>query len=221
MRLVRSFREASNRTGTNAIASTPTVYNVTVIPEAPFLAIPEVSSERREYIPIGWLEPPIIPSNKLRLLPDATLWEFGLLTSAAHMAWTRCIGGRLKSDFQYGIGLNYNTFPWPDAGPAQRGKIEALAQAVLDARAMDKNTSATLADLYDPDFMPPELRKAHRELDAAVDKLYNPRGFADERARVEHLFKLYERLVDPLTGDGARQNARVNRKAARSKRAVP
>ncbi len=94
-------------------------------------------------------------------------------------------------------------------------------QAVLDARALNKNNSATLADLYDPDFMPPELRKAHRELDAAVDKLYNPRGFADERARVEHLFRLYERLVDPLTGDGARQNARVNRAAARAARAKP
>lgn len=201
-----------------ALAATPTAYHVTVIPEAPFLAIPEVSSERRSYIPIGWLEPPIIPSNKLRLLPDATLWEFGILTSAMHMAWTRCIGGRLESRYQYGIGLNYNTFPWPEAGAGRRAKVEALAQAVLDARALDKNAGSTLADLYDPDLMPPELRKAHRDLDAAVDRLYAPRGFADERARVEHLFRLYERLVQPTAAAPAanqRTRRRIDRRVAR------
>ncbi len=170
-------------------------------------------------MPIAYEEPPSVPTDAVIVKLDSTLYDFGILTSAMHMAWLRQIGGRLKSDYRYSISLVYNTFPWPDAGPTQRAKIEALAQAVLDARAMDKNTSATLADLYDPDFMPPELRKAHRELDAAVDKLYNPRGFADERARVEHLFKLYERLVDPLTGDGARQNARVIRAAKRRERA--
>jgi hypothetical protein len=122
------------------------------LPDRPFLVIPEVSSERREYVPIGWLEPPVIPSNKLRLLPDASLWEFGVLTSRAHLAWLSHIGGRLKSDFQYGIGIVYNTFPWPDATPAQRAKIESLAQAVLDARAA--YPTASLADLYDPDTMP-------------------------------------------------------------------
>ncbi len=221
VRRVRKFREASKKAGTKKLAETPLAFEVDTRPSVPYLVVPEVSSERRAYVPMAWAEPPSVPTNLVQTLTGATLYDFAILTSAMHMAWLRQIGGRLKSDYRYSIGLVYNTFAWPEAGPAQRAKIEALAQAVLDARAMDKNASATLADLYDPDFMPPELRKAHRELDAAVDKLYNPRGFADERARVEHLFKLYERLVDPLTGDGARQNARVNRKAARSKRAVP
>lgn len=180
----------------SALAATPTVFHVTVIPDRPFLVIPEVSSERREYVPIGWLEPPTIPSNKLRILPDATLWEFGVLTGRAHMAWTAHIGGRLKSDFQYGIGLNYNTFPWPDATPAQRGKIEVLAHAILNERA--KHTTSSLADLYDPDTMPTNLRKAHAALDAAIDRLYRTTPFASDRDRVEHLFGRYETLVNPL-----------------------
>ncbi|MGN6269629.1 MAG: type IIL restriction-modification enzyme MmeI [Sphingomonas sp.] len=195
-----------------SLARMPTAFHVTVIPEHPFLAIPEVSSERRDYVPIGWLEPPTIPSNKLRLLPDASFWEFGILTSRMHMAWTAHIGGRLKSDYQYGIGLNYNTFPWPDATPAQRARIEALAQAVLDARAAHPTSS--LADLYDPDTMPADLRRAHAALDAAVDRLYRPAPFASDRDRVEHLFGRYEALVNPLERLGAAKNARVARKRA-------
>ena len=195
-----------------ALANTPTAYHVTVLPSSAFLAIPEVSSERRDYIPIGWLEPPTVPSNKLRLLPNATPWQFGILTSRMHMAWTRYVGGRLKSDYQYAIGLNYNTFPWPDATPAQRAQIEALAQAVLNARALPKNATSTLADLYDPDTMPAELRRAHRELDTAVDRLYRRAPFASDRERVEHLFTLYQRLIDPLQNEGVRQNQRFARR---------
>lgn len=183
--------------GTIKMAATPTAYHVTVIPESPFLVIPEVSSERREYVPIAWLEPPVIPSNLVRLIPDADLWNFGLITSRIHMAWLRNIGGRLKSDYRYSIGIVYNAFPWPD-DPDQktRYKICNLAQAVLDAR---KNyPEATLADLYDPDVMPPDLRKAHRALDAAVDSLYRSKPFTGDRERVEHLFGLYENLVSPL-----------------------
>ena len=128
------------------------------------------------------------------------------------MAWTGHIGGRLKSDFSYGIGLNYNTFPWPDATPAQRAKIEALAQAVLDARAAHPTSS--LADLYDPDTMPANLRKAHTALDLAVDRLYRAAPFASDRVRVEHLFGRYEALVNPLEREAAKQNRRVNRKRA-------
>ena len=196
-----------------ALAATPTAFHVTVIPESPFLAIPEVSSERREYIPLGWLKPPTIPSNKLRILPNASLFDFGMLTNRMHMAWTAHIGGRLKSDFQYGIGLNYNTFPWPEATPAQRAKIETLAQAVLDARAAHPTSS--LADLYDPDTMPGNLRKAHTALDLAVDRLYRPAPFASDRDRVEHLFGRYEALVNPLEREAAKQNKRINRKAAK------
>ncbi len=192
---VREFRSRSKRKQTLMLADYPTRYNVSVIPNAPFLVIPEVSSERRDYVPIGWLEPPVIPSNKLRILADAALSQFAILTSAMHMAWLRHIGGRLKSDYSYGIGMVYNTFPMPTRW-ANNDKLESLAQAVLDARAGFPD--ATLADLYDPDLMPPSLRRAHRALDRAVDRLYRSRGFASERERAEHLFMLYEKMRAPL-----------------------
>ena len=192
---VRAYREDSKSAPTRKLAATPTLYHVNVLPTAPFLVIPEVSSERREYAPIGWLEPPVIPSNKLRLLANATLADFALLTSTMHMAWTRYIGGRLKSDYQYSVGINYNTFPLPPQG-ANLSRLEPLAQAVLDARAA--HPGATLANLYDPDLMPPNLRQAHQALDRAVDRLYRRKGFASERERVEHLFLRYETIAVPL-----------------------
>lgn len=197
---------------TSSLADYPTNFHVTVIPDSPFLVIPQVSSERRDYAPIGWLEPPTIPSDKLRLLANATLWDFGVLTSAIHMAWMKAVTGRMKSDFMYSVGVVYNTFPWPDASPAQLAKVEKLAQAVLDARA--EHPTASLADLYDPDTMPANLRKAHAALDAAVDKLYRPAPFASDRDRVEHLFGRYEALVNPLERLGAAKNKRVARKAS-------
>ena len=192
---VREFRSRSKRKQTLMLADYPTRYNVNVIPAAPFLVVPEVSSERRDYVPIGWLEPPTIPSNLVRILENATLTHFALLTSAMHMAWLRHIGGRLKSDYRYSIGLVYNTFPTPTRW-ANNDRLESLAQAVLDARAA--HPEATLADLYDPDLMPPGLRRAHRALDRAVDRLYRSRGFASERERAEHLFMRYEKLRAPL-----------------------
>ena len=213
LQAVRDFRLKSNRPATLLLAQTPQKFNVEVIPTAPFMVIPEVSSERRDYIPIGMLSPPTIPSNKLRLLSEATIWEFGVLTSRMHMAWTAHIGGRLKSDFQYGIGINYNTFPWPEATGAHRDQIERLGQTVLDARAAWPTSS--LADLYDPDTMPANLRKAHHALDLAVDRLYRRAPFATDRDRVEHLFGLYEALVNPMAHEAAKQNKRVARKVAR------
>jgi MmeI, target recognition domain/MmeI, C-terminal domain len=184
-------------TSARALADTPAQFHVTVLPTGPFLAIPENSSETREYLPIGWLEPPIVPSNKLRFIKDADLWHFGILTSRIHIAWLRYIGGRIKSDFQYSIGIVYNAFPWPVVNDAERDKIRALAQNVLEARKLFP--TATLADIYDADIMKPELIKAHRALDAAVDKLYRAAPFMGDRERVEHLFGLYEKLVSPLT----------------------
>ncbi len=178
-----------------ALAETPAEFHVTVIPAGAFLAIPYVSSERREYVPIGWLHSPVIPSDLVRVLLDADLWHFGLLTSAMHMAWMRQIGGRLKSDYRYSIGIVYNTFPWPDANDTQRARIKTLAEGVLEARR--QFPSSTLADLYDSDVMPVQLRKAHRVLDGAVDKLYRSGAFAGDRERVEHLFGLYEGVVTP------------------------
>ena len=193
---VRAYRLASRSRPTQALAETPTLYHVNVVPDAPFLVIPEVSSQRRDYIPIGWLEPPVIPSNKIRILPNATLWQFGLLTSTMHMAWVRNIGGRLKSDFSYGIGIIYNTFPMPPVSAERLQLLAPYADAVLAARAA--HPDATLADLNDPDLMPVELRKAHRALDGAVDRLYRRSPFSSDRERVEHLLGLYEKMMVPL-----------------------
>ena len=146
-------------------------------------------------MPIGWLEPPVVPSNLVRVLENATLVDFAILTSAMHMAWLRHVSGRLESRYRYSIGLVYNTFPIPDGGKDFQ-RLELLAQAVLEAR--DTHPDATLADLYDPDLMPPDLRRAHQALDRAVDRLYRPRRFASERERVEHLFELYERMRSSL-----------------------
>lgn len=148
------------------------------------------------YVPIGWLSPPIIPSNKLKLVLEADLWHFAVLTSQMHMAWMRAITGRMKSDYMYSVGVVYNTFPWPDADEKTKETIRDLAQKVLDARAA--YPGATLADLYDPDTMPPDLRKAHRALDLAVDRLYRREPFSSDRERVEHLFGLYEKLTATL-----------------------
>ncbi|WP_026479763.1 DNA methyltransferase [Ahrensia sp. 13_GOM-1096m] len=193
---VSSWRSDSKSKPTLAIANTPSIYHVTVVPVAPFLAIPNVSSERREYSPIGWVTPPIIPNQKLRVLLDASEVQFAILTSAMHMAWMRAITGRMKSDYMYSVGVVYNTFPWPEMNDKAKEKVGALAQAVLDARAQFPDS--TLADLYDPDLMPPVLRKAHTALDKAVDKLYRSKPFESERERVEHLFGLYEKMVAPL-----------------------
>ena len=207
---VRRYREkVAGRLG-RSLADRPTAYHVSVLPDAPFLAIPEVSSERRAYVPIGWLGPPCIPSNQLLVVRDAGLWLFGLLASRMHMAWLRHVGGRLKSDYRYSSGLVYNTFPLPSKD-ADLSRLEPLAQAVLDARAA--HPGATLADLYDPDLMPPNLHRAHGSLDHAVDRLYRHTGFASERERVEHLFMRYEALSLPL---GAQPNAKHKRKARRT-----
>ena len=195
VRRVREYRAASRRPSTVAMAAYPTSVGVDERLSEPFLVLPNTSSERREYIPIGWLTPEAIANQKLRILPDATLGEFALLTSAMHMAWMRTVTGRMKSDYMYSVGVVYNTFPAPPQG-TDSSRLEPLAQAVLDARAAHPGES--LADLYDPDLMPPNLRRAHQALDRAVDRLYRRNGFASERERVEHLFMLYEKMRAPL-----------------------
>ena len=211
---VRAYRQTSKSKPTLKLAETPTLYHVNVIPDAPFLAISKVSSERREYVPIGWLQPPTIPSDLVFVLEGATKPTFALLTSAMHMAWLRHIGGRLESRYRYSIGLVYNTFPTPPGWAnenADHSALEPLAQAVLDARAA--HPDSTLAELYDPDLMPPNLRKAHQQLDRAVDRLYRSAAFASERERVEHLFTLYERLQAPLVAKAAKRPKRKRRGA--------
>ena len=198
MRRIRDVREyRQHRAGSlgRSMATRPTAFHVTVTPESDFLVIPEVSSERREYIPIGYLKPPIIPSNQLLVVENASLPLFAMLTSAMHMAWLRHVGGRLKSDYRYSSGLVYNTFPTPPRG-SDLTRLEPLAQAVFDARTA--HSGVTLADLYDPDLMPTNLRRAHGALDRAVDRLYRRSGFDSERERVEYLFMLYEKMRAPL-----------------------
>lgn len=231
VRLVRSYRlghipakgehERKRKPGQSSLdlARTPTEFHVTVIPDRRFLAIPKVSSENRDYVPIDWLAPPTVPSDLLFVIVDAEDWHFGILTSAMHMAWLRHIGGRLESRYRYSAQLVYNTFPWPESNSEQRRAIQALAQAVLDARAMPKNATSSLADLYDPDTMPKELRDAHRALDAAVDKLYRARPFGSDRERVEHLFPLYEALVQP-TSAAPKANKRTARRTANRQQKV-
>ena len=196
LRSVSAFRGSSKRSTTLALSKYPSLYGVTVLPESPFLACPQVSSERREYIPIGWLQPPTIPSEKLRVLLNAELWHFALLTSAMHMAWMRTVTGRLKSDYMYSVGVVYNTFPLPPVPATRLERLSPHADAVLAARA--SHPEATLADLYDPDLMPAGLRKAHQALDRAVDRLYRRSAFTSDRDRVEHLFGLYEKMLLPL-----------------------
>ena len=206
---VRAYRRTSKRTSTLKLAETPTLWQVNILPTAPFLVLPEVSSERREYVPIGWLKPPVIPSNKLRLLSDATLTDFALLTSAMHMAWMRAVTGRLESRYMYSVGVVYNTFPTPPGFKSENANmsaLEPLAQAVLDARAAHQD--ATLAEIYDPDLMPPNLRRAHHALDRAVDRLYRRARFTSERERVEYLFALYERMQAPLAAKAASKGKR-------------
>ena len=208
---VRQYRASSRRASTVAMAEYPTKVGVDERLSAPFLVLPNTSSERRAYIPIGWLTPEVIANQKLRILPDATLADFALLTSAMHMAWMRAVTGRMKSDYMYSVGVVYNTFPLPPGfAEADTSALEPLAQAILDARAAHEG--ATLADLYDPDLMPPNVRKAHQALDRGVDRLYRRKRFTSERERVEYLFELYERLQAPLAVEAAAKPRRRRRR---------
>ena len=192
---VRQMRLASSAAPTRALAEKPYLFFSTPQTDSSYLCIPEVSSERRRYIPIGFMDKDIIASNKLLIVPDATLYHFGVLTSNVHMAWTRTVCGRLKSDYQYSGATVYNNFPWPTPTDEQRTKIEQTAQAILDARNLYPDCS--LADLYDEATMPPELRKAHQQNDKAVMQAYGFWGKLNtETACVAELMKMYQKLTE-------------------------
>jgi predicted RNA methylase len=193
---VRQLRLNSKSAPTKKIAAFPTRFHVENMPKDYYLLIPEVSSERRNYIPMGFISPDILSSNLVKISPDATIYHFGILSSAIHMAWVRQVCGRLKSDYRYSAKLVYNNYPWPMPTGKQRKEVEDAAQAVLDSRK--EFPDATLADLYNPLSMPPSLVKAHAALDRAVDKCYRSEPFTSERQRVEYLFSLYEKLTAPL-----------------------
>ncbi len=189
----KDFRSKSSRPQTLKLADTPWLFGEIRQPENPMLAIPKVSSERREYIPITFVSPEIIVNGSTLIVPDATLYEFGVLMSSVHNDWMRVVAGRMKSDYQYSGSIVYNNFPWPNPTVEQKAKIEKTAQTILDAR--EKHSTDTLADLYDETFMPPELRKAHRENDKAVMQAYGFKSGINESEIVAELFRLYEKLT--------------------------
>ncbi|MCF8464049.1 MAG: class I SAM-dependent DNA methyltransferase [Flavobacteriales bacterium] len=195
--IVKNHRLSSTRPATVDLASTPTLFGFTSHTGTPYIIIPSVSSERRKYIPIGFMPPEVITSNLCLVVPDAGIFHFGILTSDMHMSWVKYVGGRLKSDYRYSNSVVYNNYPWPkEPTAAQKKEVEERAQAVLDARLKYPNSS--LADLYDPLTMPPDLVKAHQALDKAVDKCYRSKPFANETERIEFLFELYGEYTAPL-----------------------
>ena len=192
---VRQFRSGSSRASTRKLAEYPLSFSTTNIPLNQYIVVPKVSSENRRYIPIGLMEPNILSSDLVFIIPDATLYHFGVLTSNVHMAWMRAVCGRLKSDYRYSKDVVYNNFPWPTPTDDQKAKIEETAQAILDARTLYPDCS--LADLYDETTMPPELRKAHQANDKAVMRAY---GFdiktTTETSCVAELMRMYQTLTE-------------------------
>lgn len=190
---VRQFRLKSKREATLKLADKPTRFQVENMPDRNYLLIPSTSSENRQYIPIGFMHPNAIASNAVHIIPSAGLYHFGILTSSVHNAWMRAVCGRMKSDYRYAKDIVYNNFPWPTASDADREKVEATAQAILDARALYPDSS--LADLYDAATMAPELRRAHTRNDAAVLRLYGLPADAPEPMIVVHLMNMYKELT--------------------------
>jgi hypothetical protein len=199
---VRRSRLESKAASTREYAKFPTRFRQIAQPESDYLAIPEVSSERRAYIPIAFLSRDVICSNTVQFVPDATLFHFGILSSGMHMAWVRSVCGRMKSDYRYSNSIVYNNFPWPEPSDKQRVAIEAAAKHVLDARAA--HPDATLADLYDPLTMPPDLLRAHQTLDRAVDAAYAYKDAPTDAARVAFLFARYQALTSLLPAQTAK-----------------
>ncbi len=201
---VNAFREKSKRIQTLKAAKFPSLFGEERQPNSDYLAIPKVSSENRKYIPIDFCTKEIICGDKLFNLPNASLFHFGVLTSLMHMTWMRYTCGRLESRYSYSNTIVYNNFPWPENPTAkQKETVEKVAQAVLDARAVFQNPpmggrGASLADLYDPNTMPPALVKAHNALDKAVDLCYRSQPFINETKRIEFLFELYDKYTAGL-----------------------
>ncbi|MEY3248510.1 MAG: hypothetical protein RL742_553, partial [Bacteroidota bacterium] len=191
-------------------AKMPTLFGDIRQPETDYIVIPRVSSERRNYIPFGFVSKDVILGDGAYGVPNASFYLLGMLTSIMHMAWVKYTCGRLKSDYRYSKDIVYNNYPFPlSPTDAQKQKVEAAAQAVLDARARYPDSS--LADLYDPVTMPPDLVKAHQALDKAVDLCYRPQPFAGELSRIEFLFGLYEQYTAGLFGSAPAKGQKKNK----------
>jgi hypothetical protein len=207
---VRKERLKSVKAPTRELAQTPAEFGEDRQPTSPYLLIPKVSSENRDYVPLGFLMPDVIINPSVLVVPNAGRYDFGVLQSVMHMAWMRAVCGRLESRYQYSASIVYNNFPWPEPTDKQRSTIEAAAQGVLNARAA--HPGASLADLYDPLSMPPNLVKAHHALDKAVDAAYGYKAAATDAARVAFLFGRYQQLTSLLPATTAK--ARRLRKTA-------
>jgi hypothetical protein len=204
---VREFRLASKKEPTRRMADTPSVFAEIRQPQRRFMVIPQHTSETRKYMPFGYFQPNHIIHNSCSAIPNATLYHFGVLSSAMHIAWVHQVCGRLESRYRYSTRLVYNNFPWPGNPAAkQQDAVEQAARAVLDVR--QQYSDAKLADLYDPLAMPPALVKAHAKLDRAVDRCYRAEPFATDRQRVEFLFALYEKLTAPLLPSAKQKRAK-------------
>ncbi len=191
---VKQYRLSSKREATVKAALYPSRFGLEVIPTTNFMIIPVVSSEKRTYIPIGFMTPDNLCSNQVNLIPDSTLYEFGVLMSSVHMAWVKAVCGRLKSDFRYSKDIVYNNFPWPNPTDVQKTKIESTAKKILEVRA--KYPTETLADLYDDSVMLPDLRQAHQANDRAVMEAYGFDPKMTESQIVAELFKMYKNLIE-------------------------
>ena len=190
----RTFRETSGRDATKKLAGTPYRFGEIRQPNNDYILIPKVSSETRNYLPIGIISHNTVASGSALIVQDASLFTFGILSSTMHMGWMRTVAGRMKSDYQYSAQIVYNNFPWPENPTEEQKKaVEDAVRAVLDVRA--KYPNATLADLYDPNTMPADLLKAHKVLDRVVDFCYGKRMFKDEPERLEFLFSLYSQYL--------------------------
>ena len=197
VKAVKKVREKSAKKSTREAAATPALFTEYRQSDKPYLAVPRVSSERRIYVPIGYLPPDHIAGDALQTVPNATLYEFGVITSLMHMSWMRAVCGRLESRYRYSASIAYNNFPWPqNPTKKQTETIKTAAQAVLDARATYPDS--TLADLYDPITMPAPLLKAHQKLDHSIDRAYRPAPFPDEATRVAFLFAQYQQHTAPV-----------------------
>ena len=192
---VRKFRLASTKAATRKSAEMPTLFQEVRHPNSDYIIVPRHSSETRKYIPLGFVSPEIIVNDAVQIIPNATTYHFGVLTSNVHMAWMRAVCGRIKSDYRYSKDIVYNNFPWPTPTEEQKTKIEQTAQGILDARAL--YTDCSLADLYDEVTMPVELRRAHQANDKAVMAAYGfPVRTTTEASCVAELMRMYQRLVD-------------------------
>ncbi len=189
---VRLFRLSSKSKQTRNLADVPTRFHVENMPDSDFLVVPETSSEKRNYIPIGFVQKDVLCSNSVKIMPNANYYYFGILTSKMHMVWTRYVCGRLKSDYRYSVGIVYNNYPWPNPTECQKQAIEDAAKHLLEVRGGYRDIS--YADLYDPLTMPADLLSAHKRLDKVVEKAYKESSFRDDGERISFLFKLYEKI---------------------------